>query len=1124
MKDIRPKMPTTDPLSDRPCPIRIPDHELLRLIGKGSYGEVWLGRNIMGSFRAVKIIRRSFFDNQSPFDREFAGIKKFEPISRTHSGFVDILQIGRNDEAGCLYYVMEAADDLEHGQSIQPDTYIPKTLGKALGKAKRFPVEQCVQMGLALCQALDTLHKHGLVHRDIKPSNIVFINGVPKLADIGLVTESENARSFVGTEGFIPPEGPGSARADIYSLGKALYEIASGRDRLDFPALPPQLAEFEDGEQFLELNECLLRACRLDAQKRYSSAREMYEDLALLASGKSLRRLRTLERRWQNVKRTAAVTAGVMLAIGAIAWPLIRERQHKLEIRERQIGVRSASGIIKLDQGDMPGALREFAEVFQLQSDDKEHYAVNQTRVASILANNPRLVEMVFLKGRASSVEISADGKRMLAVERQKQTRFCDLATGEDLAPPLPSSTVLQASLSPDAKRAVIADESGWAAVWNLADGKTDRLEHPANVMCARFSPSGNLIATACKDGMARIWDARSLSLIFELRGHTGSVRSVAFSPDERLLASTATDRAARLWDVRSGQPVGAAMIHPSWVTDVAFNPDSSRIVTAGSDNWARVWKVGSHEEVPTLMKHDDVLTRVGYSPDGAMILTASNDATLRLWEANTTQPLSRHHVLRHSAGVISANFHANGHQIVTGCLDGAVRVWDLAGAALQPTLIEGVINDSGTMSAAITSSGIRVQSLSDEEKPSVDFAVEGDVQALALSATGDVLAAHVAKPGLKSPLIQVWRGFSNNVAVDVTPRLQTIASLHVSPDGSLLVAKGILSGANRNVTLLFDTDSGSELPVPDQLSDLALVAFHPTKRAFAIGSGQRVNILDAPSCAPLVTEISVAGDVRHLTFSANGQRLLVSQNDGQINPRPAVLIDVATGKGTGTEFWHRDGVLHGAFSPDGARVVTGGEDREVLIWDAGSPTQMLPPLLHRQQVHCVNFTPDGRWIGTVSLDSLDSVARIWDSATGFPITPPLRCERNQHQIILLPDGLRFATVQSRTRAWLWTLPRIDLSPEDAIAISHLLNADRRSSGPTDTQRIADSWSTMKQKFPDLFQTTPKQAAAWHAEQYRAAESKNEPVGMAFHRSRLETLGQQPDSPLDQASLAGKSK
>ena len=71
-------------------PPRIPDHELIRLIGLGSYGEVWLARNIMGTYRAVKIIYRHTFEHGRPFEREYAGIRKFEPISRSHEG-----QIGR---------------------------------------------------------------------------------------------------------------------------------------------------------------------------------------------------------------------------------------------------------------------------------------------------------------------------------------------------------------------------------------------------------------------------------------------------------------------------------------------------------------------------------------------------------------------------------------------------------------------------------------------------------------------------------------------------------------------------------------------------------------------------------------------------------------------------------------------------------------------------------------------------------------------------------------------------------------------------------------------------------------------------------------------------------------------
>ena len=107
---------------------------------------------------------------------------------------------------------------------------------------------------------MDHLHSHGLVHRDIKPSNIIFVKGVPKLADIGLVTSVDATRSFVGTDGYIPPEGPGTPQADLYSLGKVLYECVTGKDRLDFPELPADWRTRPDLDQLLEFNEILTKA------------------------------------------------------------------------------------------------------------------------------------------------------------------------------------------------------------------------------------------------------------------------------------------------------------------------------------------------------------------------------------------------------------------------------------------------------------------------------------------------------------------------------------------------------------------------------------------------------------------------------------------------------------------------------------------------------------------------------------------------------------------------------------------------------------------------------------------------------------------------------------------------
>jgi serine/threonine protein kinase len=94
---------------------KIADHDLLRVIGRGAYGEVWLARHTrLGTLRAIKIIRRDQFGDARPFTREFDGIQKYEPISRSHPNLVSILHVGGTED--CFYYVMELADDANVGQ------------------------------------------------------------------------------------------------------------------------------------------------------------------------------------------------------------------------------------------------------------------------------------------------------------------------------------------------------------------------------------------------------------------------------------------------------------------------------------------------------------------------------------------------------------------------------------------------------------------------------------------------------------------------------------------------------------------------------------------------------------------------------------------------------------------------------------------------------------------------------------------------------------------------------------------------------------------------------------------------------------------------------------------------
>lgn len=82
------------------------------------------------------------------------------------------------------------------------------------------------------------LHARDLLHRDIKPSNILRVNGVWKLADIGLLTEDRTEVTALGTVEFMPSNGDIDRTADLYACGRVLYCMLTGLPARSFPTLP----------------------------------------------------------------------------------------------------------------------------------------------------------------------------------------------------------------------------------------------------------------------------------------------------------------------------------------------------------------------------------------------------------------------------------------------------------------------------------------------------------------------------------------------------------------------------------------------------------------------------------------------------------------------------------------------------------------------------------------------------------------------------------------------------------------------------------------------------------------------------------------------------------------------
>ena len=294
-------------MTEQSAPPDVPDYECLRCIGSGAYGDVWIAKSVSGAYRAVKVVRRDRFQDDRPFEREFEAVQKYEGVSRQHPALIDILHVGRRHDE-FFYYAMYLADPLNARQKPPAESYLPRTLRGVMKERRKIPVKKAIEDVIHLLGGLAVLHKANLVHRDIKPGNVLYLDGFPVLADIGLVTAVEEDVSYVGTQGYMPPEGPGKPRADLYAMGMLLYVMISGRRPTDFPDIPT-LADEEEQRLFAKLNRILLKACDVTPRRRYANARTLARSLrSCLQPKKPLRRRSESPRSLPEKRRTKKTT------------------------------------------------------------------------------------------------------------------------------------------------------------------------------------------------------------------------------------------------------------------------------------------------------------------------------------------------------------------------------------------------------------------------------------------------------------------------------------------------------------------------------------------------------------------------------------------------------------------------------------------------------------------------------------------------------------------------------------------------------------------------------------------------------------------------------------------------
>jgi len=645
--------------------VAVPDHTLRRVIGRGSYGEVWEAQNVMGTPRAVKVVRRQDFDSARPFEREFEGIQRYEPVSRTHAGLVQVLHVGKDE--GCFYYVMELADNA----AAAGQEYMPRTLRGELQRRKVLPVEECLEIGISLASALGHLHKSGLVHRDVKPSNIIFVDGVAKLADVGLVARLSDSRSMVGTEGYFAPEGTGQPRSDVFSLGKVLYECVTGEDRLHFPDVPAEWGGGSNSRAAFEFMEIVLRAAESNPDRRYADTDEMLADLALLKAGKSLRYLRRVETR---LKRTLQVLAFSALGIAAAggAWFYEKSRADRIAAAEQKATTAEAqtkkllgdsllaeARAVRLSRqaGARAKALDAVQRALAAGADKRGLRTQAASALALMDAGEIQPEQSLLTEGHR--VMWSPDGEycvvgaryggRTEVRERAGQKVIAVFETGAD---------VHDINISPRAEHVALLQSGGRITLWRTAQQRKVWESPPARTYTrASFSSDGRWLLYSSDAGlMARPCDdGAPVNLV----PGAPPMRGVYLAPSGRWIAALpvpadeangqpAKDLGLRIYTgLPGGMPsaADAAKVREHTIESdirlegVSISADSRYVAATVSEDRLRVWEVPSLAQIVWLRGHQRTVRGTAFHPlDSNVLASTSWDGTTRLWDMATRQ------------------------------------------------------------------------------------------------------------------------------------------------------------------------------------------------------------------------------------------------------------------------------------------------------------------------------------------------------------------------------------------------------------------------------------------------------------------------------------------------------
>lgn len=995
------------------------DYEILEEIARGGMGVVFKARQVkLNRTVAIKMIlegRLAAAPNVQRFQKEAEAAAKLE-----HPGIVPIYEVGEYE--GQHYFSMGFVDGMSLAARIASGPLPPR---------------EAVEIVRAVAGAVQYAHDQGVIHRDLKPGNILLDRqGKPRITDFGLAKLMESASDLtgtgqiLGTPGYMPPEQAAAKvssvgrLSDVYSLGAVLYCLLTGRPPFQAATAVETLLQVQQRDPVsprhlnshipLDLETIALKCLEKDPRRRYSSAKEVAEELQRFLEGRPIvaRPVGPISRTSRWCRRNPLVaslimTVGISLLAGTVVssyFAFEADKRAKSEAYERgqaDIARRDAVGHAATSE-----KLRAQYEGERNHARDSELLArrrfyaaqINRAHQALEAGRTTQALELLEgLRPKGNDQDLRTFEWHYLRKLCLKTHRFT--LEGHN-------STVDGIAYSPDGTKLASVSRDRTVKIWDAASGQllATLVGHRDMVFCVVFSPDGKTLVTAGNDADLRLWDVETWQPKAILKRRGGPVRSLAVSPDGKFLAVGSLN--VQLWHLDSQQFCVELPTENQCIMSLSFSPDGKKL--ASSSAWGiekvKLWDLAN--EPPRLIRESEGAWAVAFSPSGTTLAVTEHTGSfsgVRIIDTETGHQIAGYD--SPEAQSTSVAFSPDGTILAMGCRDRSVRLWEIATGRnwTKPHLniVTAVTFSPDGTKIASASQDRTVNTWDVEEEPDEsplqDFSGKA---AIAYSPNGRILAYA-----------------SNGVVRLSNPETgQTLARLTGNCDSLVFSQDSRSLAGSGKVVKHWDLTTFQELPTidvsPHGAYCVSLSSDGKTLAAAVIGNGE-VRLWNWETRESRSFKPSHGGGIGAVSLAPDGRKLVTTDQSGWIDFWNTETL-TRTLRCDGTQ---EDWIFTMAHSPNGKILVTGGNYGFLWAWDTTSGDLLATFSGHSARITALAFFSDGQ---TLASSSLDGTVKLWDVTTGQERMTLVNQRQPILAVAVAPDGKTLATGAANGTLKFW--------------------------------------------------------------------------------------------------------